>query len=55
MPASKKTSGYEITIKTFVPADLGDMAAFQRIQKSANEAANIVEHGLVPVITPTRR
>ena len=42
MPVTKKTTGYRITIKAFVPAKLGDMDAYREMSERVEKARAIV-------------
>lgn len=61
MAKTTKTSGYDVTIKAFVPADLSDMEQLAAVQNARMAAMKLLADvggkidPTIPSITPTRR
>jgi hypothetical protein len=63
MPDARKTkqTGYDVTIKAFVPADMSDMTTLAKVQDARSKSVQAIEavggkvDSLTPTITPTRR
>lgn len=55
MPASKKSPGYAITIRAFLPAPLGDMVKYQEVSAAVEKARATLGPGAKAEIQTDRR
>lgn len=54
MPASKKQTGYDVTIKAFIAAELADTRALTELQAAVDKACALIPNATRSIV-PARR